>query len=68
MEERNFKGNEGASVYTGALSVLAALFEDPKQAKQPDTWKRFFLSETFLGEQFSEEFGRGLLDYVIRYK
>ncbi len=66
MEERNFKGNEGASVYTGALSVLAALFEDPKQAKQPDTWKRFFLSETFLGEQFSEEFGRGLLDYVIR--
>ncbi len=49
---------------TGALRDFIALFENPKQAKQADTWKRFFLSEAFLQEQFSEEFAKGLLAYL----
>ena len=49
---------------TGALRDFIALFETPKQAKQADTWKRFFLSEAFLQEQFSEEFAKGLLAYL----
>ena len=49
---------------TGALHDFIVLFENPKQAKQADTWKRFFLSESFLEEQFSEEFGKGLLTYL----
>ncbi len=50
----------------GALRDFIALFENPKQAKQADTWKRFFLSEAFLGEQYSEEFGKGFLGYLSR--
>lgn len=53
-----------ASLETGALHAFITLFENLKQAKQADTWKRFFLSETFLKEQFSEEFGKGLLAYL----
>lgn len=52
------------SMETGALRDFIALFENPKQAKQADTWRRFFLSETFLAEQFSEEFGKGLFTYL----
>ena len=52
------------SMETGALREFIVLFENPKQAKQADTWKRFFLSESFLGEQFSEEFAKGLLFYL----
>ena len=52
------------SMETGALHDFIVLFENPKQAKQADTWKRFFLTEAFLGEQFSEEFGKGLLTYL----
>lgn len=40
------------SMETGALHDFIVLFENPKQAKQADTWKRFFLTESFLGEQF----------------
>ncbi len=54
------------SIQKGALRDFKALFENPKQAKQADTWKRFFLSEAFLGEQFSEEFGKGLWAYLSR--
>lgn len=50
----------------GALHGFAALFENPKQARQSDSWRRFFLSEAFLGEQLSEEFGERLLDYLRR--
>lgn len=49
---------------TGALGEFMALFENPRQAKQSDGWRRYFLSEAFLGEQFSEEFARGLSDYL----
>lgn len=52
------------SMREGALHELILLFENPKQAKQPDTWRRFFLSEVFLGEQFSEEFAKGLTAYL----
>ena len=54
------------SMQEGALHDLILLFENPKQAKQVDTWRRFFLSEAFLGEQFSEEFGKGLASYVMQ--
>lgn len=54
------------SMEKGALHDLIQLFENPKQMKQADTWKRFFLSESFLGEQFSQEFTRGLLAYLTR--
>lgn len=54
------------SMEKGALHDLIRLFENPKQMKQADTWKRFFLSESFLGEQFSQEFTRGLLTYLKR--
>ncbi len=47
-----------------ALGSFIALFENPKQRKQTDSWRRFFLSEIFLGEQFSERFGQGLLAYI----
>ena len=40
------------SMQEGALHDLILLFENPKQAKQVDTWRRFFLSEAFLGGQF----------------
>ncbi|MCI8800462.1 MAG: J domain-containing protein [Lachnospiraceae bacterium] len=52
------------SMETGALHDFIVLFENPKQAKQADTWKRFFLTEGFLEEQFTEEFGKGLLTYL----
>lgn len=53
-----------ASMETGALHDFKLLFENPKQSKQADTWKRFFLSESFLEEQYSEQFGKGLLAYL----
>lgn len=49
----------------GAFREFRDLFENPKQAKQADAWRRFFLSETFLGEQFSEDFGRRMFSYLI---
>lgn len=52
------------SMQKGALRDFITLFENPKQVKQIDTWKRFFLSEAFLGEQFQEEFGKGLFTYL----
>ena len=54
------------SMEAGALHDFIALFENPKQAKQADTWKRFFLSDVFLKEQFSEEFGKGLFTYLSK--
>lgn len=51
---------------TGALKDFIALFENPKQGKQSDSWRRFFLSEAFLGEQFKEEFVEGMLAYLTR--
>ncbi len=53
-----------ASMETGALHEFIVLFENPQRAKQADTWKRFFLSEVFLKEQFTEEFGKGLFTYL----
>ena len=52
------------SMETGALHDFIALFENPKQAKQADAWKRFFLTEAFLGEQLTEKFGKGLFAYL----
>lgn len=52
------------SLQKGALHKFITLFENTKQAKQADTWKRFFLSEDFLGEQYQEEFGKGLFIYL----
>lgn len=49
---------------TGALRDFISLFENPKQAKQADTWRRFFLSESFLGEQFQESFAKGMVSYL----
>ena len=49
---------------TGAFEAFTDLFENPKQAKQADAWRRFFLSETFLGEQFTESFGRQMFSYL----
>ena len=54
------------SMEAGALHDFIALFENPKQAKQADTWKRFFLSDVFLKEQFSEEYGKGLFTYLSK--
>ena len=54
-----------ASMETGALRDLITLFTDSKQAKAADAWRRFFLSEAFLGEQYTEEFARGLSDYLM---
>lgn len=48
----------------GALHDLIALFEDPKAGKRAECWKEYFLSEAFLDEQFDENFGRGLVQYL----
>ncbi len=48
-----------------ALQDFIALFENPKQLKQADSWRRFFLSESFLGEQFSREFVEGIHAYLL---
>ena len=53
------------SMDTGALHEFIALFINPKQAKNADAWRRFFLSETFLGEQYAEGFARGLYAYLM---
>ena len=53
------------SMDTGALHEFIALFTNPKQAKNADAWRRFFLSETFLGEQYAEGFARGLYAYLM---
>lgn len=53
------------SMETGALHEFIRLFTDAKQAKAADAWGRFFLSETFLGEQYSEEFADGLYAYLM---
>ncbi|HBA50930.1 MAG TPA: hypothetical protein DCZ91_24665 [Lachnospiraceae bacterium] len=52
------------SMDSGALRDFISLFENPKQNKLADTWKRYFLTESFLGEQFREAFGKGLLEYL----
>lgn len=53
------------SMETGALHEFIRLFTDARQVKAADAWKRFFLSETFLGEQYSEEFADGLYAYLM---
>nr|WP_296438979.1 hypothetical protein [uncultured Acetatifactor sp.] len=53
------------SMEKGALHDFITLFTDSKQAKLADTWKRFFLTEAFLGEQYSEDFARGLYAYLM---
>ncbi len=53
------------SMETGALHDFIALFTNPKQAKAADTWKRFFLSEAFLREQYTEDFAGGLYTYLM---
>lgn len=53
------------SMEKGALHEFISLFTNSKQAKNADTWRRFFLSETFLGEQYSEEFAVGLYAYLM---
>ena len=53
------------SMDTGALHEFIDLFTNPKQAKNADAWRRFFLSETFLGEQYAEGFARGLYAYLM---
>lgn len=53
------------SMETGALHDFITLFTNPKQAKAADTWKRFFLSEAFLREQYTEDFARGLYTYLM---
>ncbi len=53
------------SMETGALHDFITLFTNPKQAKAADTWKRFFLSESFLREQYTEDFARGLYTYLM---
>ncbi len=52
------------SMQEGALREFILLFENPKQAKQAEAWKRFFMSDAFLEEQFSERFGKGLLAFL----
>lgn len=55
------------SMQTGALREFIDLFENSKQGKakkQAALWMNFFLSEDFLREQFSEEFGRGMSEYL----
>lgn len=54
----------GKSRKEGALYRLTALFEDQKRRKKQDCWREYFLSETFLSEQFDEGFGRGLAQYL----
>lgn len=53
------------SMETGTLHEFISLFTNFKQAKNADTWRRFFLSEAFLGEQYSEEFAKGLYAYLM---
>ncbi len=53
------------SMETGALYDFIVLFTNPKQAKAADAWKRFFLSEAFLREQYTEDFSRGLYTYLM---
>lgn len=52
------------SMCKGALHDCIMLFESGKQANKTETWKHFFLSDAFLAEQFSEEFGEGLYMYL----
>lgn len=48
----------------GALGKLAELLEKPEDRKDRDSWKAYFLSESFLSEQLDEQFGRGLVQYL----
>lgn len=57
------------SMQKGALRAFTALFENSGQGngkKQTMLWREYFLSEDFLREQFSDEFGRGMLAYLKR--
>ncbi len=53
------------SMETGALHDFITLFTNAKQAKVADTWRRFFLTEAFLREQYTEDFARGLYTYLM---
>ena len=53
------------SMETGALHDFITLFTDARQAKVADTWRRFFLTEAFLEEQYAEEFAGGLYVYLM---
>ncbi|MBO5524013.1 MAG: J domain-containing protein [Roseburia sp.] len=48
----------------GALRGLIEIFEDPKRRNRAKEWQAYFLSEAFLGEQFEDYFGTGMLDYL----
>lgn len=52
------------SLQSGSLKDFVTLFENTKRNRQADTWKQYFLTESFLSEQFSEEYGKGLLEYL----
>lgn len=48
----------------GALSKLIDILSNPKTRNSASDWKKYFLSKSFLDEQFDESFGRGLMDYL----
>ncbi len=47
----------------GALSEMIAILNDPQRKNSLSEWKRYFLSEAFLDEQFDESFGKGMMEY-----
>lgn len=52
------------SFQQGALGELTRIFEDGKRRNKAEVWKDYFLSASFLAEQYRDEFAKGLLQYL----
>ncbi len=54
--------DEGAK--SKAMRQLTAIFDSKEDFKNADVWKKFFLSEDFLREQYSEGFVNDMIQYL----
>lgn len=51
-----------------AMEAFQALFSDEKARKSKEQWKDYFLSETFLDVQFSENYMEQTRDYLKKHE
>lgn len=51
-----------------AMEAFQALFSDETARKSKEQWKDYFLSETFLDVQFSENFMEQTRDYLKKHE
>lgn len=51
---------------SGALSEMISILNDSKRKDSASVWRKYFLSRSFLDEQFDESFGKGMMEYFAK--